>query len=66
MPDVRALFSGASPAPEVPQFDPNQVSPGLVGFLATFAMVIVVVFLMRDFSRRVRRIQHRSEAAERL
>ncbi len=45
-------------------FDPNDVTPGTVGFIATFAMVVVVVFLIRDMSRRVRRINLQGRAEE--
>lgn len=45
--------------------DPAAVSPGLIGFLATFAVVIVTVFLIIDMSRRVRRINYRGDVNER-
>ena len=56
---------GPSPSPSKPSFDPNAVTPGTEGFVVTFALVIVVVFLLRDFSRRVRRINLRGQEAER-
>jgi hypothetical protein len=48
--------------------DPNSISPGLIGFLATFAVVIAAVLLFINMSRRLRRMKYREErdaAAER-
>jgi hypothetical protein len=50
--------------PDEPSFDPDEVTPGLPGFLVTFAIVIAVVFLLRDFIRRVRRLQVRGQLLE--
>ncbi|CAA9426945.1 MAG: hypothetical protein AVDCRST_MAG35-2346, partial [uncultured Quadrisphaera sp.] len=64
MPDgvLTALLAAAA---EEPSFDPDEVTPGLPGFLVTFAIVVAVVFLLRDFTRRVRRLQFRGEQLER-
>lgn len=43
-----------------PVMDAVSVSPGLLGFLVTFAMVVVVVLLMIDFARRMRRLNARA------
>lgn len=51
------------PAIEV---DPNSVTPGVVGFVVTFAVMIAVVLLVLDMVRRVRRVRYRSEIAEKL
>ncbi len=65
-----ALTLGGRPAPvpggaeEEQAFDPNDVTPGTVGFIATFLMVVAVVFLIRDMSRRVRRINLEGRARE--
>lgn len=40
--------------------DPDLVTPGTIGFLATLAVVIVVIFLIRDVLRRVRGVRARS------
>lgn len=40
--------------------DPDLVTPGTIGFLVTLAVVIVVIFLIRDALRRVRRVRARS------
>ncbi|WP_405217676.1 hypothetical protein [Agrococcus sp. Ld7] len=47
-------------------YDPNQVTPGVIGFAATALVAIVVMLLMWDFNRRVRRINDRADARERL
>lgn len=44
--------------------DPDQVSPGLVGFIATLAVVLVTVLLILDMTRRVRRVRYRKEAED--
>ncbi|WP_253907391.1 hypothetical protein [Arthrobacter sp. 35/47] len=45
-----------------PGLDPTQVTPGLLGFLATLFMVIAVIFLIRDMARRIRRVRYREMA----
>lgn len=47
-------------------YDPNQVTPGVLGFVAIALVAGVVMVLMWDFNRRVRRINDREEAKERL
>ena len=47
-------------------YDPNQVTPGWIGFAATALVAVVVMLLMWDFNRRVRRINDRADARERL
>lgn len=51
------------PAIEV---DPNSVTPGVIGFVATFLVVAVVLLLIADMVRRVRRVRYRAEINERL
>ncbi len=62
MPEAVLLLLTA--VPDEPSFDPDEVTPGLPGFLVTFAIVIAVVFLLRDFTRRVRRLQVRGQLLE--
>lgn len=45
-----------------PGLDPAQVTPGLLGFLATLFLVIAVIFLIRDMARRIRRVRYREMA----
>jgi hypothetical protein len=47
-------------------FDPDSVTPGVIGFIATFVVVVVVVLLATDMVRRVRRTQYRAEVNDRL
>ena len=51
------------PAIEV---DPNSVTPGVVGFLVTLFVAVVVLLLIADMVRRVRRVRYRSEINEKL
>jgi capsular polysaccharide biosynthesis protein len=51
------------PAIEV---DPNSVTPGVVGFLATLFVAMGVVVIIVDMTRRVRRVRYRAEIVERL
>jgi uncharacterized membrane protein len=55
----------ATPAP-AEDFDPNVVTPGVIGFILTIVVVFAVVLLMVDMSRRMRRVRHRAEINERL
>ncbi|MFJ6281020.1 hypothetical protein [Arthrobacter subterraneus] len=45
-----------------PGLDPSQVTPGLLGFLATLFLVVAVIFLIRDMARRIRRVRYREMA----
>ena len=57
----------ATPVPTpVGEFDPDTVTPGVIGFVLTFLVAVVVVFLVIDMSRRIRRINYRQQANERL
>ncbi|MCF8549756.1 MAG: hypothetical protein K9G09_02510 [Pontimonas sp.] len=51
------------PAIEV---DPNSVTPGVVGFLATLFVAMGVVVIIVDMTRRVRRVRYRAEIVEKL
>ena len=57
------LVSTVSPVPDQedglrPGLDPSQVTPGLLGFVFTLVMVIAVIFLIRDMSKRIRRVRY--------
>jgi hypothetical protein len=62
---VQWLLRFATPAPDE-TIDPNLVTPGVIGFIATFGIAIAVVLLVVDMTRRVRRINYRAQANERL
>ena len=48
------------------EVDPNSVTPGVVGFIMTFGVMIAVLLLAIDMVRRVRRVRYRQEIADRL
>jgi hypothetical protein len=51
-----------------PLTDPNKLyySPGVIGFVAVFLMMLAATFLIIDMVRRVRRVRYRSEIQEKL
>ncbi|MBC7725788.1 MAG: hypothetical protein H7146_13750 [Burkholderiaceae bacterium] len=49
-----------------PEFDPNTVTPGVVGFFAIFVLAALVVLLVLDMVRRVRRLRYREEIKAQL
>ena len=51
-----------------PLDDPNKVyySPGVIGFVAVFLMMVAATFLIIDMVRRVRRVRYRQEIQEKL
>ena len=56
------LGLASTPAPTPSQGpDPTSVSPGLIGFLVTFALVAVCLLLFTSMVRRLRRMQYRAE-----
>ncbi len=59
------LLRFATPAPDE-AIDPNIVTPGVIGFLLTIGVAIAVVLLVVDMTRRIRRINYRAQANERL
>lgn len=63
MPQALILAEELIPPIEV---DPVLVTPGVVGFFATFVMAAGAVFLIFDMVRRVRRVRYRAEISERL
>lgn len=63
MPQALILAEELIPPIEV---DPVMVTPGVVGFFATFVMAAGAVFLIFDMVRRVRRVRYRAEISERL
>ncbi|MGO4454287.1 hypothetical protein [Arthrobacter sp. RAF14] len=61
------LANDPSPSP-LPGLKPgltqDMVTPGLLGFLATAFIVIIMAFLIVDMVRRIRRVRYRGELAE--
>ncbi|MDR2255362.1 MAG: hypothetical protein LBE25_05120 [Arthrobacter sp.] len=65
MQTLLALYLNAATDPAVPTTEEDRfrdIGPGFAGFVATAAMVIVVIFLIVDMTRRIRRIRYESEA----
>jgi hypothetical protein len=42
--------------------DPNQVGPGLAGFLAVFALALATWLLFRSMNRHLRKVRYRADA----
>ncbi|MFP5336448.1 MAG: hypothetical protein ACLGIV_14165 [Actinomycetes bacterium] len=64
---MRHLSALALLAQDGEGLDPNSVSPGLLGFLATFGVVVVSILLFLNMAGRLRRMRYREERdAERL
>jgi len=65
------VWAAAAPSPSpspsgAPGFDPNLVTPGWIGFLVTFLVVVATILLIWDMVRRVRRVTYRDEIRARL
>ena len=63
-----ARFAEASPtpSPSPTDVDPNAVTPGVAGFVLIAILAVVVVFLVWDMMRRIRRGRYRAEVREEL
>lgn len=48
------------------EFDPNSVTPGIWGFVVTFLLMVVVVLLILDMVRRIRRTNYRAQVQAQL
>ncbi len=46
--------------------DPEDVTPGTVGFIVTFLVAVAVVLLIIDMVRRIRRVNYREAVKEKL
>jgi hypothetical protein len=47
-------------------FDPDQVTPGVIGFIATAGIGILIVLLLIDMNRRIRRNTYRGQIRAKL
>ncbi|WP_243696172.1 hypothetical protein [Labedella phragmitis] len=61
-----AALAEVTPTPSPASYDTDQVTPGVVGFVVTFALAILVILLVLDMVRRVRRVNYRAQIAEEL
>lgn len=53
-------------AAEDTEFDPDRVTPGTAGFIATAVFALAVILLGVDLGRRLRRTKYRAEIREQL
>jgi hypothetical protein len=53
-----------SPTPSIPAEDVT--TPGPWGFIAFFGVAVVVLLLIIDMTRRIRRVRYRAEVNEKL
>jgi hypothetical protein len=60
-------FTVPTPSP-VPTsgVDADLVTPGVWGFVITFLLVVAVIVLIIDMTRRIRRVTHRAQVREAL
>lgn len=56
------LADGESPSLK-PGLDANQVSPGVIGFLLTLLLAVLIIFVALDHTRRQRRLKNRFDYA---
>ncbi|AWB89774.1 hypothetical protein [Homoserinimonas hongtaonis] len=66
---IAAIVTAASAvrfAKDEPDFDPNTVTPGVIGFFAIFLIAAVTVLIVLDMNRRVRRTRYREEVRDKL
>jgi hypothetical protein len=59
------IIATPSPVPS-PTANPDLVSPGVEGFAITAAVMVVVILLIIDMVRRIRRVNYRAEIRQRL
>lgn len=62
---MRSLLFAAMPTPTA---DPSETfySPGILGFVFTFALAGLSILLVFDMVRRMRRVRYRAEVREKL
>ncbi|MFD1212366.1 hypothetical protein ACFQ36_09985 [Arthrobacter sp. GCM10027362] len=61
------VLATVAPNPEPtlrPGLDPNQVTPGPWGFFITFALAAVLFLLIRDMTKRIRRVRYREQVGQ--
>ncbi len=60
-----SVVLAATPTP-APDFDPNTVTPGVIGFIVVLLLAVATLLLGLDVVRRIRRTTYRAEIKERL
>jgi hypothetical protein len=56
------LLSMIASVPSIDLDDPNSVSPGILGFIAFFALAVALYLLLRNMNSHLRRMGYRAEA----
>jgi hypothetical protein len=47
-----------------PGLDPASVTPGTLGFIFTLLIVVAVIFLIRDMTKRIRRVRYNATLSD--
>jgi len=65
---VIVWLADPTPSPTPGEFtgNENDVTPGVIGFVATAFIAVAAVLLIIDMTRRIRRVRYRAEAQERI
>ena len=63
---MRHILWAATPTPTPTPFDPDSVTPGVVGFIVTLALFVLTILILISMTRRIRRVNYRAQIAERL
>lgn len=64
---MRHFLLAATPTPTPSaDFDPDLVTPGVIGFVVTLALILATIVILISMNRRVRRVNYRAEIAQRL
>ena len=61
-----SLALAVTPAPDqtlAPGVDEKDVTPGLLGFIFTLVLALAIIFLIRDMTKRIRRVRYREQLA---
>lgn len=60
------LLAVATPTPSPLPYNPDDVTPGVIGFAFTFIIFLLVGLIAWDMLRRVRRVRYREEVRAKL
>jgi hypothetical protein len=61
---VGAALLVAPPPTPAGELDPYDVSPGLIGFLVVFAIVLACIPLFRSMTGKLRKVEHRARTLD--
>lgn len=66
MTELARYLAAATPSPSPSAFNPDDVTPGWIGFAVFFVIALITVLLVLDFVRRMRRVRYRDQIAAKL